>query len=74
MCIRDRLQLIGEVPAGTWVTLPLTRKELGELLGLALATVSRTIQRLARAGLLEVRGRRVRVPPTSTPRTERLVR
>lgn len=68
------LQLIGEVPAGTWVTLPLTRKELGELLGLALATVSRTIQKLARAGMLEVRGRRVRVPPTSPPRTERLVR
>lgn len=67
-------QLIDDAPPGTWVTLPLTRKELGELLGLALATVSRTIQRLARSGQLEVRGRRVRLPPTKEVKVARASR
>lgn len=53
-------QLTRGVPQGTWVRLPLSRQALAELLGLALGTVSRTIQRLDREGVLEVRGRSVR--------------
>ncbi|MGM0575013.1 MAG: Crp/Fnr family transcriptional regulator [Myxococcota bacterium] len=52
--------LTSHAAAGAWVRLPLTRGELGELLSLAQGTVSRCIQRMARAGTLEVRGRRVR--------------
>jgi CRP/FNR family transcriptional regulator len=51
-------------PAGVeddWFVLPLTRQEIGDLLGLALATVSRTVQRLHREGVLDVRGRRIRI-------------
>jgi CRP/FNR family transcriptional regulator len=51
----------GTVP-GCWTDLPLTRQDLGDFLGLALGTVSRTLHRLARAGALEVDGRRVRLP------------
>lgn len=46
---------------GAWVELPFTRQELGDFLGLALATVSRAIHRLARRGMLDVKGRRIRL-------------
>lgn len=59
------LSLLGRLtshkPAGTWVRLPVTRKELAELAGLADPTVSRIVQRMAREGSLEVRGRWIRV-------------
>ena len=54
-------RLAADKPAGTWVRLPVTRKELAELAGLADPTVSRIIQRFVRAGKLEVRGRWLRV-------------
>jgi len=46
---------------GEWFELPTTREELGELLGLTLETVSRMIQRLRRAGIIDVHGRKVRL-------------
>ena len=55
-------RLLGSVPPGQWLRLPLSRAELAEFVGLAPETVSRVIHRLARAGHFEVRGRRVRVP------------
>ncbi len=50
-------------PPGRWTRLPVTRTEMAELLGLAQETVSRIVQRLARAGEFEVRGRWVRRAP-----------
>ncbi len=47
---------------GAWVELPLSRQEIADLLGLALGTVSRETQRMAREGRFEVRGRRIRFP------------
>lgn len=58
-------RLIDSTPRGTWTRLPLSRQEMAELLGLALGTVSRTLQRLARQGLFEVSGRMIRVPPSA---------
>jgi CRP-like cAMP-binding protein len=44
---------------GAFLELPLTRLEMSEVLGLTHSTVSRIVQRLARAGVIEVRGRQV---------------
>jgi len=52
--------------AGRWTRLPATREQLGEVLGLTLETVSRMLQRLARRGVIEVRGRDVRLVPTDS--------
>jgi CRP/FNR family transcriptional regulator len=57
-------RLMGSVPPGEWLKLPMSRAELAEFVGLAPETVSRVIHRLARAGHFEVRGRRIRVPLT----------
>lgn len=55
-------RLLESTPRGKWTRLPLSRQEMAELLGLALGTVSRTVQRLAREGRFEVSGRMIRVP------------
>lgn len=55
------MRLLEGAPKGVWVRLPLSRQELAELLGLALGTVSRTVQRLARQGELEISGRMIRL-------------
>ncbi|MBI2374048.1 MAG: Crp/Fnr family transcriptional regulator [Deltaproteobacteria bacterium] len=47
---------------GSWVELPLSRQEIADLLGLALGTVSRGAQRMAREGRFEIRGRHIRIP------------
>jgi len=48
--------------AGALMTLPLSRQQMGDLLGLAIETVSRTMTKFERAGLLELPGgRRVRL-------------
>lgn len=57
--------LTDHVPLGTWVQLPATREQLGEVLGLTFETVSRMIHRLVDRGVLEVEGRRVRMLATS---------
>ncbi|MBZ0253062.1 MAG: Crp/Fnr family transcriptional regulator, partial [Candidatus Methylomirabilis sp.] len=44
-----------------WFQLPVTREQLGELLGLTLETVSRMLQRLRRSGVIDVDGARVRL-------------
>jgi CRP/FNR family transcriptional regulator len=59
--VRTALErLLGDAPVGAWIRLPLSRQELGDLLGLALATVSRTVRALERDGCYEVSGRRIR--------------
>jgi len=50
----------GASPRGAWFRLPVTREQLGDVLGLTVETVSRMMQRLARAGRIEVTGARVR--------------
>lgn len=75
MTLRERIMVLGPMPAqervesalramagdpGEWVRLPLNRRELGELLSLTQETVSRCIQRLKRAGVLQTQGRRIR--------------
>lgn len=59
--ITELIRASSSVP-GSWVRLPATREQLGEVLGLALETVSRVIQRLVARGLLEQRGRELRLP------------
>ena len=59
--VRD---LVADTPAGDWTRLPVTREQLGEVLGLTLETVSRMMQRLAHKGALEVAGSRVRLART----------
>lgn len=54
-------QLCRGADTAEWTKLPLSRLELAELLGLAHETVSRIVQRLARDGLIDVQGRRVRI-------------
>lgn len=54
-------ELGSDVPRGRWFQLPLNRIEIGELLSLAHATVSRTIGRLVERGLIQVRGRKIRL-------------
>lgn len=44
-------------PRGSFFRLPVSRRELSELLGLAYETVSRAVQSLARRGVIQVRGR-----------------
>jgi len=53
--------LVGQVPRATWVQLPATREQLGEVLGLTFETVSRMLHRLAALGVIEIDGRRVRL-------------
>lgn len=53
--------VLAPYPAGAAVRLPITRGEIAEFLGLGLTTVSRMVQRLARAGKIEVKGRTVRL-------------
>lgn len=54
-------ELIPSASVGSWVRLPVSRKELAEIAGLSLGTVSRQVHRMAREGQLEVHGRRVRL-------------
>ncbi|MBK8014985.1 MAG: Crp/Fnr family transcriptional regulator [Deltaproteobacteria bacterium] len=54
-------QLTSTHARGAWLRLPLSRQELADLLGLALGTVSRTVQRFARDGDIELSGRNIRV-------------
>ncbi|MBI4821396.1 MAG: Crp/Fnr family transcriptional regulator [Deltaproteobacteria bacterium] len=54
-------ELVPTAELGTWVKLPVSRKELAEIAGLSLGTVSRQVHRMARDGLLEISGRRVRL-------------
>ncbi|MCK6551166.1 Crp/Fnr family transcriptional regulator [Myxococcota bacterium] len=46
---------------GAFVELPLNRFEMAEFLGLAHSTVSRIVRRLERKGVLEIRGRCIRL-------------
>ena len=57
------LEFVGQLSPGEgeWFVLPLTRQEVGEFLGLTLHTVSRTIHQLAQRGLLELKGREMRL-------------
>jgi CRP/FNR family transcriptional regulator len=57
--LADRYRRIGH-PADD-VHLPMSRDEIGRHLGLALETVSRGFSRLHEDGVIEVRGRRVRI-------------
>ena len=52
--------LTADTAPGAWTRLALTRQEIADLLGLAQATVSRVVQRFARRGLVEVKGRWLR--------------
>lgn len=52
------------------VPLPMGRQDIGDYLGLSIATVSRTIHRLARRGLILIVGRGVRI--LDLPRIENL--
>ncbi|MFZ4578056.1 MAG: Crp/Fnr family transcriptional regulator [Myxococcota bacterium] len=65
------LDLTDRAEPGSWTRLPITRQELADLVGLAPATVSRVVQRLARAGLVTVRGRWIckGVPTRPIPRS-----
>lgn len=80
MDLRQRIMTVGPMPAqerveavlrklagdgGEWVRLPLNRRELGELLALTQETVSRCVQRLKRAGVLQTQGRRIRFPASA---------
>ncbi len=53
-------ELLSGHPEGLFVALPVTRREIAELLGLTQETVSRTVQRLVRDGVLESEGRSLR--------------
>ena len=57
--LSDRYRRIGQ--PGEEVSLPMSREEIGRHLGLALETVSRGFTRLHEDGIIEVRGRRVRI-------------
>ena len=59
------VELLGPIAPGTWGHLPATREDMAEALGLTLETVSRQVQELHRAGILEVEGRRVRRVPAT---------
>ena len=56
------VELAGDTPAGEWIDLPFGREEMGALLGLDRATVSRALHRLVREGALTLDGRRFRLP------------
>ena len=43
-------------PAGSDIALPMTRGEIADYLGLTIETVSRTLSRLRREGVIETRG------------------
>ncbi len=49
----------------TWVTLPATRAQLAEVLGMALETLSRAMRSLVARGVLEQRGQEIRLPAVS---------
>ena len=55
-------ELLGDTPNGVWCTLPATREDMADALGLTLETVSRQVQELHREGVIEVHGRKVRRP------------
>ncbi|MCK6547051.1 Crp/Fnr family transcriptional regulator [Myxococcota bacterium] len=59
LALVDKLR--GPTPKGTFFRVPLTRLDMAEVLGLAHATVSRTLQALSRRGVIEVRGRWLRL-------------
>ncbi len=65
---RDRVlsilrELLATTPPGAWGTLPASRSDLAEALGLTLETVSRQVQQLHREGFIDVHGRHVRLLP-----------
>lgn len=55
----ERYRRIGQ--QGSEIQLPMSRDEIARYLGLALETVSRSFSRLQEDGVIEVRGRRVRI-------------
>ena len=65
--LRDRYRRIGQ--SGEDVHLPMSREEIGRHLGLALETVSRGFSRLHEDGVIDVRGRHVRVLDEAALRT-----
>jgi CRP/FNR family transcriptional regulator, anaerobic regulatory protein len=76
--LRDQITIVGSLSAeervlrglralcdgevGKWIELPITRRDFSELVNLAHTTASRTVRLLARRGLVEVRGRWIRLP------------
>jgi CRP/FNR family transcriptional regulator len=56
MLVRRALPDTGSVAEGITITLPLTRVEIGDFLGLTLETTSRQISALKKDGIVELRG------------------
>lgn len=63
----ERYRRIGQ--QGTEFQLPMSRDEIARYLGLALETVSRSFSRLHEEGVIEVRGRRIRILDAAALRT-----
>ena len=59
------------VNCGAPISLPLSRQQMGDLLGLAIETVSRTMTRFEREGLIDLPGGR-RVVLRDRPGLERI--
>lgn len=57
-----RLQRIGQQEPGGTVHCPLTQQQVADTLGLSLVHTNRTLRRLAREGLLDWQGPRLRLP------------
>lgn len=57
----ERAQLHSNAECGTAIGMPMTREEIGSYLGLKLETVSRTLSKLHREGVIEVVRRGVRI-------------
>lgn len=55
------LDWCSNAPPGTWVDLPLTRAELGEMLGLTVETISRFLADWRKQGLISEQHRRIRI-------------
>ena len=61
--VQSLLATLADETPDDWVELPFGREEMGALIGLDRATVSRTLHRLARAGTITLSGRHFRIRP-----------
>jgi CRP/FNR family transcriptional regulator len=55
------LEWCADAPPGTWVELPLTRGELGEMLGLTVETISRFLADWRKRGLISEQHHQIRI-------------